>query len=58
MENWTQIQKEIEIIMSPSEPKVEVLHRLTNRGVWPIELTLWALSVMATERHISSFLSF
>ncbi|RCX20195.1 uncharacterized protein DUF4380 [Anaerobacterium chartisolvens] len=47
VEPWTQIKKDIEVTMSPDEAKVTVLHRLTNKGAWPVELSVWALSVMA-----------
>lgn len=47
IEEFTMICKEIEVTMSPTEPKVQVLHRLTNEGAWDIELSVWALSVMA-----------
>ncbi len=41
------IQKQIEITLDARAPRATVLHRLTNRGVWPVELAVWALSVMA-----------
>lgn len=44
----SKIQKEMEIEIDPTEPKVEVLHRLINRGLWEIELAPWALSVMSS----------
>jgi len=47
VEPWTQIQKEMEIHLSPDSPRVTVTHRLTNKGAWTVELALWALSVMA-----------
>ena len=43
----TGIQKEMEITLSAKENRVDVLHRLTNEGVWPVELAPWALTVMA-----------
>ncbi|MGH9338688.1 MAG: hypothetical protein ACRD1R_03645 [Acidobacteriota bacterium] len=46
VEAGTGIQKVMEIQMNPSEPRVQVTHRLQNTGVWPIELAAWALSVM------------
>lgn len=46
-EHWTNIHKEIELIMVEDEAKVKVLHRLTNKGPWDIELSVWVLSVMA-----------
>lgn len=39
--------KEIEITMSPHEAKVTLLHRITNKGLWPVKLSAWALTVMA-----------
>jgi len=47
VEEWTQIQKEMEITLSPDSTKVKILHRLINLGPWPVELSVWALSVMA-----------
>ena len=41
------IEKEIRITLSPTAPRVEVEHRITNRNPWAIELSAWALSVMA-----------
>ena len=43
----TGIQKEIDLPISPDEAHVAVVHRLYNRGLWPVELAPWALSVMA-----------
>lgn len=45
-EPWTQIKKEMEIVLKEGS-KVEVMHRLTNKGAWPIELSAWAITVMA-----------
>jgi hypothetical protein len=45
-EKWNQYQKEIEITMDDSG-EVNVVHRISNRGAWPVELSPWALSVMA-----------
>jgi len=41
------IEKEMRLTVSPTAPRVEVRHRLTNRNPWPVELAVWALSVMA-----------
>ncbi len=46
-ETTTGIQKEIEITLDQKENNVKVLHRLINKNLWEIELTPWALSVMA-----------
>lgn len=42
----TRMLKEIEITMSPSHAKVTVLHRITNKGLWPVEFAVWALTVL------------
>jgi len=47
VEPWTNIKKDMELTMSPDKAEVTVLHKLTNKGAWPVELSLWALSVMA-----------
>ena len=46
-EPWAQIQKGLKITMSPDQAQVSVLHMLTNKGAWSLELSLWALSMMA-----------
>lgn len=46
-EPWTLIQKEIEFVLAPDAASATVIHRLTNKGAWTIELAVWALSVMA-----------
>lgn len=48
VEKTTGIQKSLQISMSPDSPRVEVIHRLENKGLWPVELAPWALSVMRT----------
>jgi hypothetical protein len=47
VEQSTGIQKEIELRLDSSQPKVELIHRLYNRGEEVVELAPWALSVMA-----------
>lgn len=46
LEETTGIQKEIDIYLE-DRAAVQVVHRLTNRGMWPVQLAPWALSVMA-----------
>jgi hypothetical protein len=46
-EPTTGIRKELDIRISPKEAYVQVVHRLRNDGLWPVELGAWALSVMA-----------
>ena len=41
------LEKEIRVTLAPGAPRVEVLHRITNRSPWAVELAAWALSVMA-----------
>jgi hypothetical protein len=47
IEATTGIQKSILIELSECEARVRVDHHLTNRGVWPVTLAPWALSMMA-----------
>ena len=47
VERHNAIQKELDIWLAPAAAAVKVTHRLTNRGVWPVELAPWAISVMA-----------
>lgn len=46
-EDTTGIQKEIDIRLSPTQPKVELTHRLRAHRPWEEDLAPWALSVMA-----------
>lgn len=46
-ERWNQVQKEIEIRLSPEGTEANVVHSVTNEGPWAIEFAVWALSVMA-----------
>jgi hypothetical protein len=43
----THIKKEMEITLSPEKTGVHILHRLTNSGLWPVELSVWSISAMA-----------
>lgn len=47
VEQWTNIKKDMEVIMSVDSATVTVNHKLTNKGAWDVELALWALTVMA-----------
>jgi hypothetical protein len=46
VEITTGIEKEIEIELQDNIPKVKVIHRLRNCGIWDVELSPWALTVM------------
>lgn len=48
VELTTGIQKQIDIRLDTQKARVEVTHRLTNLGLWDVELAVWALSVMDT----------
>lgn len=47
VEPWVQVKKEMEITLAACCNKVRVIHRLTNKNAWPVEFSVWALSVMA-----------
>lgn len=40
----TGIRKEVAIAMSSSAARVRLSHRLTNTGLWPVELAPWAIT--------------
>ncbi len=48
VEPRTKIKKEMEITLSPENSGVRILHRLTNSGLWPVVLSAWSISAMAT----------
>ena len=47
MDPWTQVDKEIEIVLDPVSSQVTINHRITNRNAWDIEFSVWCLTVMA-----------
>lgn len=47
VEPTTGIQKALDFTLAADAAHVRVVHRLTNHGVWPVDLAPWALSVMA-----------
>jgi hypothetical protein len=46
VEEPTGIQKEIDIVADDDDRSVIVKHRLTNKGLWPVRLAPWALTVL------------
>lgn len=40
----TFIQKELELTMCPETAAITVKHRLYNKGVWPVETSVWCVS--------------
>jgi hypothetical protein len=47
VEPLTKLQKEIEVSMEPSGPNVTVSHRISNRSLFSLEFSAWALTMMA-----------
>jgi hypothetical protein len=47
IEPWAQIEKEMEITLAACCDRVRIVHRLTNRNAWPVEFSVWALTVVA-----------
>ncbi len=46
VEQLTGIQKSIEVVLLPDRPAVMLTHRLTNTGLWQVELAAWAITQM------------
>ena len=38
------IRTELAVALYPAEPRVRLVHRLTNTGLWPVELAPWAIT--------------
>lgn len=47
IERETGIEKQIEVRLAAAGTNVTVIHRLTNRGIMPLEFAPWALTMMA-----------
>lgn len=47
VEPLTGIKKEMEISLSPDTSRIHILHRLTNKGPWSIELSVWSITALA-----------
>ena len=47
VESTTGIGKEMRISLAPNGSAVKVEHLLTNKNVWPVTLSVWALSIVA-----------
>ncbi len=45
-EALTNIQKEIWVTLDPQSSRVTVVHKLTNKGLFPVEMACWGLSAM------------
>jgi hypothetical protein len=44
VESKTGIEKEISVILPDERPRAIIEHKLTNRGIWPVELAPWAIT--------------
>lgn len=42
----THLEKQMAVTLDPVGARVTIVHRITNRGAFDVELALWALSVM------------
>lgn len=47
IEPLTRLQKEIEIHLAPSGTAATVIHRIANHSLFPLEYSVWAMSMMA-----------
>ncbi len=48
VESSTGVEKQIDLALSDSAPHVKLTHRIINQNLWPITLSAWALTVMAS----------
>lgn len=46
VEPVTNIEKEMDVALTADGTQVTITHKLTNRGIWPVELAPWALTIM------------
>lgn len=46
IETATGLQKEMTVTLVESGTEIRITHRLTNRGLWAIEIAAWALTIM------------
>lgn len=46
VEPATGIQKRLEIHVDPDQPRVTLTHTLSNKGLWPAELSPWAITML------------
>jgi len=47
VEKHNQIQKSLTVTLDPDAPRVKVVHSVRNVGLWDIELSPWALTMLA-----------
>ncbi len=47
IEKWSQISKEMQILLDDKLNKVKIIHTLYNKNAFPVEMGCWALTLMA-----------
>lgn len=47
LEEWTHIEKVMEVFMNVEKNEVTISHKLINKGPWSIELSVWSITAMA-----------
>lgn len=47
-EPWVQIRKEMDITLNEKDSGVKIIHRITNKNAWPVEISAWAVTMMAS----------
>ena len=47
VEPLTKLQKEIAVHLAPTGTDVSITHRITNKTLFPLEFSVWAMSMMA-----------
>lgn len=45
-EKWVQVQKEVEVRLALSGGRVSIVHKLTNKNAWDINLALWGITLL------------
>jgi hypothetical protein len=45
-EKWTQLQKTMEIQMDSTTGAITIRHSITNKGPWPVEYAVWAVTAV------------
>jgi len=47
IEAWSGVQKSISIRLDANNPSASIMHTITNKGAWDVELALWSITMMA-----------
>ncbi len=45
-ERWVQVEKELEITLAQSGGQVRIIHKLTNKNAWDINLASWGITLL------------